>query len=325
MEKELQTIEKSVYFNPKIWDQMQRIGQAFMQSNALSADIRNLPQLMMKLQAGYELGMQPIESLNSLYLVGGKVTMWGEAVLRRLRHFGFKLEYIESNDKICKVKAISPDGEEFLDQATFEEAEKSGWTKDRAGKIKFNYKCPADKLRYNAIRRLCKFYCPEVLGNMDMKESADDYVEAEVVEEKKPEKKEKKEEVEIKEEEEPKMKPKEVEEKPIKKEKKIEVPKETKIPKEIKEKDFPKAIEKLEEEKEERKKIKEARAIVVKLFKIKGKDDPTKWKEKDLEGFMSTGIDNLFATQKLEDLDDEELDKYINLINQQITKHQKQL
>ena len=179
--QELQTMGTSVYFRPEIWNVIRQIAEVFIKSGALSADVANAAQLTMKLQAGYELGMQPIESMNSLYIVGGRVTMWGEAVLRRLRKFGYKVKYIESNDLICKVKVTAPDGEEFIDEATYADAEKSGWTKDRNGKIKFNYKCPKNKLRYNAIRTLIKFNCPEVLGEMELKESAEDYVEAEIV------------------------------------------------------------------------------------------------------------------------------------------------
>ena len=289
--QELQTMGTSVYFRPEIWTVIRQIAEVFIKSGALSADVANAAQLTMKLQAGYELGMQPIESMNSLYIVGGRVTMWGEAVLRRLRKFGYKVKYIESNDLICKVKVTAPDGEEFIDEATYADAEKSGWTKDRNGKIKFNYKCPKNKLRYNAIRTLIKFNCPEVLGEMELKESAEDYVEAEIV----------------------------VDE--VKKEHKKEIPKEVKGEQPKEEEEEKKPIKKDEKEATtiEENIIGEIHEIVGAILLKQEKEATTK----NIEIFINGGLDKLFSANRLTELTEKDLNHYINILKRVLKKDEK--
>ena len=312
-EKQLQTIETSVYFKPEIWSVIKQMAEVFIKSGALSVDVKNAPQLMMKLQAGYELGMQPIESMNSLYIVGGRITMWGEAVLGRLRKFNYKLTYIESTDIICKVKVTAPDGEEFFDEATYADAEKSGWTKDKFGKLKFNYKCPKNKLRYNAIRTLIKFNCPEILGSIDIKEAADDYVELKektdayieaeiaIAEMKKEPKKALPTEVKIGEE--PKMK---INQKPEK-----EIPREVKtkpVPEVGKAKDFL---------------IKEIAEIAEKIIKQRAIKEEREFNEKDVVSFVESGADKLFGANRISDLDVKELEHYVNTLTIALKKDEK--
>ncbi len=361
MEKELQTSEAkqvasvstSVYFNPIIWEQMTRIGATLYNSGALTSDIKNSAMLMMKLQAGYELGMQPVQSLNSLYIVGGLVTIWGEEVLRRFIKAGYKHKYLQFDEKKCIFQITCPDGTVYVEEATYEEAEKSGWTKDRSGKLKFNYKCPTDKIRYNAIRRMAKFNCSEVLGNLEVKEYAEDITQidpetGEHIVEKKTE--EKKEEKTVKKEtptDEPTFTPKkreeEVKEKTEKKAENVEIKvtgekvgdaiEDSFLPEEKKAENVEITTDPISGEimpakkeepkiapKETRTEELEAHEAVVNLFEKKAEKDPKNWDKSTLDNYIKYGMENLFRKTKLRDLTIQELKKYKEVCDFQASK-----
>lgn len=151
------------YMNPVIWKQMAVMADTFYKSGAMPDD--NSAKVMVKIQAGYEMGMKPLESVKSFYFVKGSLNIFGSAIMRRLREHGWKISYQEEPNK-C-VATISKETETYSEIFTFEEAEKSGWTKAN-GNLKpgwFEGVNRRLKLRYGATSLLIKTYVPEVLGS----------------------------------------------------------------------------------------------------------------------------------------------------------------
>lgn len=161
---EMVATEQTSFFNPIVYAQMKQMATDFIASQAIPKGISNAEQLIMVFQAGYEMGMKPVEAMNSLYIVNGKITLWGPAVLRRLRNFGYAVSYDESPDTCTAT--VSKGEERYSDTFTFEMAEKSGYTKGRDG-LKIGWIQGANrvlKLRYGAISNIVKTYLPDVLG-----------------------------------------------------------------------------------------------------------------------------------------------------------------
>lgn len=154
------------YFNPAIFEQQQRLVKVFIDSGALTKDM-NAAKLLMILQAGFEIGMKPVESLNSLYIVNGKVTIYGAAIGARFRKYGYIIDY-EDTENACTVTVTHENGIEYQETLSFDEAEASGWTRNAYnGDIKAGWKSGANrrlKLRYGALNFLAKTKTPEVLG-----------------------------------------------------------------------------------------------------------------------------------------------------------------
>lgn len=165
---------KTNFFDPVVWGQMRGMAETFAASGAFpSTD--NTAKIIVKLQAGREMGMTPIESVKSFYFVNGQITIFGAATTRRLREHGWIIEFKDETDKCTAT--IKRGKEKYSDTLTFEEAEKSGWTKTQHG-LKpgwlpgINRKL---KLRYGAASLLIKTYVPEVLGSaVDISEVAMD-------------------------------------------------------------------------------------------------------------------------------------------------------
>ena len=129
-------------------------GQLF-KANCFGSDVKNPEQAFVKIMAGAEMGMGAMESMNSLYIVNGKITIWGSALSRRVKEAGWEISYEEDGVKSCKV-SVKRGVKDYSYTATKEDVE--------ALNSQAYKKAPKDKLKWHALSRLVRFYIPEVLG-----------------------------------------------------------------------------------------------------------------------------------------------------------------
>lgn len=166
---------RTPFFDPIVWEQMKGMATTFEKSGAFPPG-DNAAKLMVKLQAGREMGMSPIESIKSFYFVSGQINIFGAAIMRRLREHGWMITYKDEVNK-CTATIRNNKGEEYSDSLTFDEAEASGWTSGSQG-IKPGWKEGINrklKLRYGVTSMLIKTYVPEVMGSaVDIAEVAMD-------------------------------------------------------------------------------------------------------------------------------------------------------
>lgn len=167
------------FMNPDVWTQIRSMSKIFFESRALPKTIQNEPQLVMMLQAGYEMGMTPVESLHSLYMVNGTINVYGKAVTRRIREHGWRIEYKDESDESCTA-TVSRDDESYTETYTHKMAVDSGYTKSRSGDFKVGWLPGVNrrlKLRYGVLSLIIKSYIPEVLGSaQDISEVAEDVI-----------------------------------------------------------------------------------------------------------------------------------------------------
>lgn len=76
----------------------------FVDSKALPAGVQNAPQLVMVLQAGQDLGLTITEAMTSLAIINGRVSMYGEKVIQRVRDAGYKIELQEDLGEVVYEK-----------------------------------------------------------------------------------------------------------------------------------------------------------------------------------------------------------------------------
>jgi len=135
------------------------LSEIFAQSGYFS-DARGAAQAAVKILAGRELGLKPIESMTGINIIKGKVSLSAvvmASVLKRTPGYDYKV--LEHNETICKIDFIR--NGQSLGVSKFDVAD--------AKQAKLldgdNYKkYPRNMLFARAMSNGIRWYCPEVLG-----------------------------------------------------------------------------------------------------------------------------------------------------------------
>lgn len=148
------------------WNTLELITKTFIAAGATPKGIDTAPKMMVVLQAAREIGLSPIEGLNSLYFVNGKVAMYGEAVPSQIYRAGHAIEWGECNEKTATVTITRGDtGKSMTTTFTMEQAIERGYTKNELYK-----KFPENMLKWRALSMTAKFICPDALKGIGIKE-----------------------------------------------------------------------------------------------------------------------------------------------------------
>ena len=151
------------YFAPALWNTLTVMAQAFYQSKALPEGIDNPAKVLMVLQAGREIGLKPIESLQSFYFVNGKLTLYGQRQIAQVIKAGYRIDWGECNEETASVTISRDDRGKYTAVFTAEEAEKRGLTKTKYGTKEVWAKHKKNMLMYKAFGEAARFFCPEAL------------------------------------------------------------------------------------------------------------------------------------------------------------------
>ena len=146
------------------------IAEILIKSNALPKQLDNVAKVTMILMAWRDLWLNPTQAINGLYIVNGKVTVYGETAVMLIKKAWYEIDIVESTAKKATVKISK--GEKYQECTyTIEEADYAGIT---SGGMWIWKKYPRQMLMYKALAFARKFFCPEALGGYLMKEEMDE-------------------------------------------------------------------------------------------------------------------------------------------------------
>ena len=137
--------------------------------------IDTVQKMMVVLQSGREIGLAPMESLNSLYFVNGKIAMYGEAVPMQIIRAGHEIVWGKCDKNEATVTITRGDNGNSMKQTfTMAEAKERGYTSNA-----LYQKFPENMLKWRVLGMVSKFIAPDALRGIGIKED----MEIEVVEE----------------------------------------------------------------------------------------------------------------------------------------------
>ena len=110
---------------------------------------------------GAELGMSAMRSVNELFIVRGKPSMYARTASALVRAAGYVMEPVEETDERVVWKAYR-DGTWKFSEWTMERAKQAGYTSNA-----LYQKNPKEMLRSKAIMELCRITFPDVLMGLD--------------------------------------------------------------------------------------------------------------------------------------------------------------
>ena len=150
--------------------QITSLSQIFIKSWALPKWLDNEAKVTMVLMAWRDLWLNPTQAINWLYIVNGKITVYGETAIMLIKRAWYEIDILESTAKKATVRISK--WEKYQECTyTIEEADHAGIT---SGGMWIWKKYPRQMLMYKAIAFARKFFCPDVLWWYLMKEEIDE-------------------------------------------------------------------------------------------------------------------------------------------------------
>ena len=135
------------------------IGEVFAKSG-MFPDVKTQAQAVVKILAGREMGLTPFESMNSMYIVNGKIAVMSNAIASIVKKGGkydYKVDKLD--DKECTLSFFRMNGEVKplgTSTFTFQDAAKAGLVNKEVWK---SY--PRNMLFSRALSNGVRWFCPD--------------------------------------------------------------------------------------------------------------------------------------------------------------------
>jgi len=120
-------------------------------------------ELVVTMLRGQELGVQPLEAVDSIYVVNGKAAQMTHLLVAQLKAAGHGYKIMERTDTTCTIQFYNANGEDPLPHSlTRQECDEAGWTKDTNGTKWTWAKMPKIMLQYRTLSTGIMANFPEV-------------------------------------------------------------------------------------------------------------------------------------------------------------------
>lgn len=133
-----------------------QMAKNFIQSGAFNA--KNEYEAYVKIQAGQEMGLTPIESMNALYVVNGSINPYGKFMVARLGQHGYRVTYEDETDSGVTVHVTGPDN--------FEAKEVVKATDQILQRSKAMGFAKKNKMRFHGVRMIINFHLAHLFGSL---------------------------------------------------------------------------------------------------------------------------------------------------------------
>ena len=138
---------------------LMRISEEFFKSG-IFPNVKNAAGAFAIIHYGYELGVPPMASLQTMSIVKGKVCMSAAAMLTLAQSKGVTYDILKEDETKCEIK-FAKDDKVYMSSFTIQEAKQAGLIKEESAWEKY----PKDLLFCRAVTRGLRRICPEaVLG-----------------------------------------------------------------------------------------------------------------------------------------------------------------
>lgn len=155
---------------------MAKFAEYCVQTGQMPKTIDTAAKAIMVFQAGRELGVPPIKSLQSFYFVNNKLSMYGATVIERIRKWA-KIEYGECDATSATVTITrKDDGTKLASTVTMSDLKERGIV----GEKDTFKKHPRTMLIYKAVGEIVRHIVPEAVGAMAVEGDYGDDAESEI-------------------------------------------------------------------------------------------------------------------------------------------------
>lgn len=143
-------------------------GKLAIEAKMLPPDT-NIAQAAVIIQAGHEMGMQPLQALRSMNFIKGRLTMSVQLQLALAKQNGIKCNIGESTNDKCIVTLSDRDGNSVTTEYAIEDARRAGLVQGGGNWAKY----PKQMLRWRAIGDGLRLLCPDIILGMISEDEAE--------------------------------------------------------------------------------------------------------------------------------------------------------
>lgn len=133
------------------------IAAKFILSKAFKA--KSAEEAYVIIKAGAEMGLKPVEAMQTLYIVNGAVKPYGDKMLSLITKHGYKVEYLDETEKSVTVRCYDPKGD-------FDVKEVVNDTDQIIIQSKAKTFAKKNKLRFHGIRMIASFHLPHLFNSV---------------------------------------------------------------------------------------------------------------------------------------------------------------
>jgi len=162
---------------PQDFDQAYRLSRAIAASGMAPKGMNSPEQVLVAIMYGAELDMAPMQALQSVAVINGRPTLWGDGLLALVLRQGVDVNERmegEGDERVCICSATRPDtGKTGEQRFSVNDAKKAGlWTKDGPWKT-----YPERMLKMRARAWCLRDLCADMLRGVQVREEIEDTVE----------------------------------------------------------------------------------------------------------------------------------------------------
>jgi hypothetical protein len=151
---------------PTSFQEIQGLANAFVQSGMFQ-DTKQLAQAIVKIQAGAELSLPPVYSMQNINLIRNRLTTSANTLallIKRSGRYNYRIK--EHDEQKCIITFYESDGGKWVEvgvsQFTIEDAKRADLLKPDSGWLKY----PRAMLFSRAISQGARIYCPDAIGGI---------------------------------------------------------------------------------------------------------------------------------------------------------------
>lgn len=157
--------EKSLTI-PQSYQEISSMAKAFVASGMFT-DTKQLSQAIVKIQAGKELGLPPVYSMQNINMIRNRLTTSANTMAMLVKKSGnYNYRIKEHTDIVCTITFFEKDGDKWTEvgESTFtmDDANRAGLVKPDSGWEKY----PRAMLFSRSISQGARLYCPDAIGGV---------------------------------------------------------------------------------------------------------------------------------------------------------------
>lgn len=151
---------------PSTFEELNNMATAFVKSGMFQ-DTKQVAQAIVKIQAGRELGLPPVYSMQNINMIRDRLASSANTLATLVKKSGrYNYRVKEHSDTICSITFYEREGDKWVEVGTstftMEDAKRADLIKPGGGWTKY----PRAMLFSRAISQGARMYCPDAIGGM---------------------------------------------------------------------------------------------------------------------------------------------------------------